>query len=134
MAVVLHFSAKHRRQILEHLIAHFPEEACGLIGGHEGHAEVILPVQNELHSPSDFCMDPFEQLKAFQWLDENRMELIGIYHSHPNGPAIPSEKDIQEHAYPGSVVLIGSKDGEEWTIRGFLIHDRQTDEVKLVYD
>jgi proteasome lid subunit RPN8/RPN11 len=125
-----------------------PEEACGLIGGLNGQARLILPVENELHSPVRYRMAPLSQLKAFQKMDENGVELTGIFHSHPNGPAIPSSTDIAEFYYPETTVVIlspatqgedhGSTAGEpilsgNWQIKGFLIEIDRFVEVQLKY-
>ena len=62
-------------------------------------------------------------------IDQNGWELVGIYHSHPNGPDKPSVTDIQEAYYPDVVYMILSPDGETWRCRGFRIQDGKFDEV-----
>lgn len=98
-------------EIRAHCLGCLPEEACGLLGGsfQTGagvQAQVVLPVANTLHSPVRFRMDPEEQLKAFYWLDEHALDLVGIFHSHPSGPEHPSATDLTEFAYPGVFTLI----------------------------
>jgi proteasome lid subunit RPN8/RPN11 len=95
-------------------------------------AAVILPVENELHSPVRFRMAPAEQLKAFYWLEEQNLELSAIFHSHPQGPEHPSETDLADFAYPGVLMLILSPINlivpldniENWQIRVFQIVER----------
>lgn len=100
-----------------------PEEACGLLGGQfaggEADVEAVLPITNELHSPIRFRMHPEEQLAAFEWLDANKMALIAIYHSHPNGPPAPSQTDLDEAFYPQAAYLILSRAVNEWECRAF---------------
>jgi proteasome lid subunit RPN8/RPN11 len=83
------------QEMLAHVFACLPEEACGLIGSAPGststiEAATVLPIENELHSPVRFRMAPDEQLKAFYWLEERSLELSAIFHSHPQGPVHPS--------------------------------------------
>jgi len=118
----------HQQDMLRHVLACLPEEGCGLVGGHfnpRGPSSLtILPVTNQLHSPVRFYMDPLEQLKALSWLDDNGLELVAIFHTHPVGPSDPSPTDLSEFAYPGVVYLILSPgSGEEWQIRAYWIEE-----------
>jgi proteasome lid subunit RPN8/RPN11 len=112
------------------------EEACGLLLGEKSHdiyqAIEVFPIKNVLHSPVRYLMHPEEQLKAFNYMDENGLELVGIYHSHPNGPDTPSKTDIDEAYYPESVYLIWSLISGEWHCRAFLIQDATIKEIKII--
>ncbi len=83
-----------------------PLEACGLVAGTENRAIAFLPVSNELKSPSAFRMDPQEQLNAFLWMENQNLDLLAIFHSHPEGPQTPSATDTAEFFYPGVTSLI----------------------------
>lgn len=107
-----------------------PLEACGLLAGREGRVQAVLPVTNRLASPSRFVMEPVEQLRAFQWIEDNDLELLGIYHSHPAGPRDLSETDIAEAAY-AVVHVIWSPLGGEWQPRAFRLLDGHPHEVPL---
>lgn len=128
----------HREAILEHLQACLPEEGCGLVGGQfepsGARAQAVLPVTNELHSPVKFYMAPLEQLKALTWLDQNHLDLVAIFHSHPVGPDGPSPTDLAEFAYPGVLYLIFSPGTvDAWQARAFWITEdsRAVSEVRL---
>lgn len=111
-----------RQTMTQHVQAHLPEEACGLVGGAAGadiRAACVLPVENLLHSPTRYRMEPRAQLQALQALEQQHMQLVGIFHSHPNGPAAPSARDLAEFAYPGAALLILSPHGVGWQIRAF---------------
>ena len=109
-----------RKTAWEQLLAHaercLPEEACGLLGGHDDIAEAFYPVTNALHSPTEFFMEPSEQLRAFKQMLRDGYELVAIFHSHPPAPPIPSRRDLEwaydfEHRqpyYPGVNYLIVS--------------------------
>ena len=107
--------------MLAHVVGCSPEEACGLLAGTGETVRAIFPVTNRAHSSSRFEMDPKEQLKVFNLLEESQLELLGIYHSHPNGPAYPSETDINSFLYPGVAYIIWYWMGETWDVQGFAI-------------
>lgn len=107
-----------------------PLEACGLLAGKDESVEKVLPVANQAQSPVRFRMDPLEQLQALNWIDEHRLDLLGIYHSHPSGPETPSATDIAEAAYP-VVHVIWSRLHGAWQARGFWIEGQQVSPVDL---
>ncbi len=113
-----------------------PLEACGLIAGNLEQpiyqALAVISATNSLQSPISFQIDPQEQLAAFNRIEANGWELIGIYHSHPHGPDEPSPTDIAENYYPETIQLIWSKRTGVWKCRGFLIQERTTQEVSLL--
>ena len=113
-----------------------PEEACGMAAGKPGEISQVIPVANRLHSPVRFEMDPLEQLRGFQAIDAADLELIAIYHSHPQGPAHPSVTDIAEFAYPGVVYLIWAHspgdDPGSWSVRGFDLDTSPFREVPMI--
>lgn len=108
-----------------------PEEACGLILGEAGRAKRVIPVTNTLRSPERFRMDPKEQLEALALMEREGLELSAIYHSHPRGPAAPSETDIAEAYYPDSLYLIWFSDFGDWNCRGFWIKEGKAFEAPL---
>jgi proteasome lid subunit RPN8/RPN11 len=113
-----------------HVEAAAPLEACGMLAGKDGRVSEVLPVTNQLQSPARFRMDAIEQVQAFDRFDREGLELLGIFHSHPNGPEYPSVTDIEEAAY-AVVYIIWSRTQGNWTARGFGIVDGQAREVNL---
>ena len=93
-------------EMLTHVISLWPEEACGLVGGLDGRAARLYPVENTRHSPVAFEMEPLQQIKAMLAMEAEGLELIAIYHSHPDGPARPSATDVANAYYPNAVQLI----------------------------
>ena len=63
-----------------------PLEACGLLAGKNERVEKVVLIRNQAQSPVRFVMDPYEQLKAFSWIESHDLDLLGIFHSHPTGP------------------------------------------------
>ena len=96
-------------QILNHLQACYPEEGCGLIAGDElGRVTAVYPIENNLHSPTAYKMNPQQQIQAMLELEAIGWQLLAIYHSHPHGPETPSPTDIQQATYPEAFSLIVS--------------------------
>jgi proteasome lid subunit RPN8/RPN11 len=90
----------------QHILERVPEEACGLVAGTGGCSRVVFEVENILQSPVRFRMEAGEQIRAFLEIEKSGMDLLAIYHSHPQGPDQPSTTDLEEFAYPGTPYLI----------------------------
>lgn len=117
--------------MLQHVEQNAPLEACGLLAGKNDAVEQVLLVRNQAQSPVRFVMDPYEQLKSFEWIDSQALSLLGIFHSHPAGPESVSVTDIAEAAYEVVHVIWSRTDGE-WKARGFRIENGQVINVPLV--
>lgn len=118
-------------EMLAHVAGLWPEEACGLVGGRDGRAVRLYPVENTRHSPVAFEMDPLQQIKAMLAMEAEGLELIAIYHSHPDGPARPSATDVANAYYPDAVQLIISlADRARPSVRAFTIVDGVVTEVR----
>ncbi|HEX6032863.1 MAG TPA: M67 family metallopeptidase [Anaerolineales bacterium] len=130
MKQILTISQTHWREMLEHVDKHVPREACGLLAGKNDRVEKVMPVRNQTQSPVRFVMDPYEQLQAFDWIESHGLELLGIFHSHPAGPATASMTDIAEAAYD-VVHIIWSRSQGHWQARGFWIEEGAATEVTL---
>jgi proteasome lid subunit RPN8/RPN11 len=64
-------------------------------------------------------------------IENSGNEMIAIYHSHPNGPPVPSPTDIRESGYPDSYYLIWHPVGHAWSCRCFTIRGGIASEVPL---
>ena len=120
-------------EMRDHVVRQIPLEACGLLAGKNDRVKKVIVVRNQAQSPERFVMDPYEQLKAFDWIESNRLDLLGIFHSHPTGPETLSATDIAEAAYE-VVHLIWSLHGETSELRGFWIENGQAFEVSLLIE
>jgi len=70
---------KHWQAMREHVAKQAPLEACGILAGKNDRVEKIILIRNQAQSPVRFQMDPKEQLDAFEWMDRNHQELLGIF-------------------------------------------------------
>jgi proteasome lid subunit RPN8/RPN11 len=81
-------SEKLQTEILTHVKAEYPKEACGLIVIIKG-KERYIPCTNLAENVyDDFILDPKDYYKASKMGD-----VINVIHSHPNGTATPSILD-----------------------------------------
>ncbi len=101
------------RRLVAAMIAHaeesYPEECCGLLAGTDGVATHVYRVQNVHDTPRVFFeMAPKEQFLAFKNMRHNGLNLVAIYHSHPETPARPSQSDIGLAYDPEPLYLIVS--------------------------
>jgi proteasome lid subunit RPN8/RPN11 len=131
MPEVLYLTTTQRGEMLAHIKACLPEEAVGLAAGVDGQVEKLFLATNALHSPVRFRMEPKEQVAALKWIYTNNLELVAIFHSHPSGPALPSETDIAEFEYPDSAMLIWSPAGGSWEAKAFMVEGGDTLEIPI---
>jgi proteasome lid subunit RPN8/RPN11 len=118
------------QQMITHVDRLAPLEACGLLAGLNSKVDTVIGVTNQAQSEVRFVMEPTEQLKAFEWIDSNGLELVGIFHSHPYGPETVSPTDIAEAAYKVVTVIL-ARVNDVWQARGFWIEDGVFSEVSL---
>jgi proteasome lid subunit RPN8/RPN11 len=130
MIQTLRLSHALLQELITYVDQHAPLEACGVLAGKAARAEKMIGVLNQAQSPVRFVMDPYEQLHAFDWIESNGLDLVGIFHSHPTGPEIASPTDVLEAAY-AVVHVILSYTGAQWKARGFWIEDGKASEVTL---
>ena len=94
----------------------YPHEACGLLLGNARNGSLSIdesfPVRNlnEERARDRYDLDPKGQLDADRRARATGRDVVGVYHSHPDHPAAPSETD-RSHAYPEWVYLIVSVAG-----------------------
>lgn len=132
----IHLPAALYEEMVRHVAAHLPEEACGLVGGLvEGpvaRAVVFYPIENILHSAVAYEMDPLPQIRAMLDIEAAELELVAICHSHPSGPARPSATDLAQAYYPDSAYLILTPAAADRpAVRGFMLGDGETREIEV---
>lgn len=121
-----------RKAILEDGIAAFPDECCGFLLGKEnptGHRSItgILVVNNakEGDKRRRFEIAPLDYIRAEQYAEEQELLLLGVYHSHPNHPAIPSEHDRVAAQPFFSYVILSVLEGRPDALRSWRLNAQQ---------
>jgi proteasome lid subunit RPN8/RPN11 len=122
-------SRSHVTELFRHLEAHYPHEACGVFLGVKGDQSVdgrqlervtgvrAIPNLNTERAHDRYEMDPKGLLAAEKEARAAGVGVIGIWHSHPDHPARPSQTDL-ERAWPAYTYLIAAireGRGAEWT-------------------
>ena len=106
--------------MLEHARRHPREEVCGLLGGRDGTAVRYYPATNiAAHPAREYLMDPRQQIDAMRRMREGGEALLGIFHSHPDSAAEPSDTDLARAAYPDTIYLIAGPVGERMELRAY---------------
>lgn len=120
-------------QLFTHLQAEYPLEACGILAGQNGQVTQLYPIENSLQSQTVYEMNPQQQLAAMLDIEDRGWELLAMYHSHPNGPEMPSPTDIAQAYYPHTIqIIVSLRKRERPSIRAFTIVDGRVDEVEII--
>jgi proteasome lid subunit RPN8/RPN11 len=112
--------------IIKHTESGYPNEVCGVLIGKEGGITNFKECRNlnRERVRDRYELDPLSFKEADDWARLNGMEILGIYHSHPDHPSQPSGFD-KERAWPDWVYIILSiqegkyKDGRAWILKDF---------------
>jgi proteasome lid subunit RPN8/RPN11 len=95
-----------KNELVEKINAHveeaYPEEGAGFLIGDGGEVKEILALSNAREDAARhnrFLITPEDYLKAELKADSLGLSLIGVFHSHPDCPNVPSEYD-REWAQP----------------------------------
>jgi len=116
--VVLEIKQRALDEIFKHGLESYPFECCGLMIGYlkDGDRVVIDVIRAENVHEGDkrvrYRIDPMEYYKAEKQAEERGMQVVGIYHSHPNVAARPSQYDL-ENSFPNYTYLIISVSKDE---------------------
>lgn len=113
MIMILRIPADLLKIVEKHAVREYPYECCGLLlGKRRGEEATVLQVAEARNiylgdRRAGYLVDPMDYYGAELRAEAEGMEVLGIYHSHPNKPAKPSRKDRSE-AYQGYFYLIVS--------------------------
>ncbi len=109
-----------------------PIEVCGILAGRNGKVEKLYKMTNAENRKDHFMMEPKEQFATVKDIRSAGLEMLAIYHSHPETPARPSAEDIRLALTPNVVyVIISLQDAKAHTMKGFLLEDSTVIEVPV---
>ena len=118
-----------RTAILAHAGACHPNECCGLIASDaNGNVRFAYPLTNAERRPDRYTVDPEEHYGALMHAESCGWEISGVFHSHPNGPAMPSAVDVERALDPDWAYVI--TDGTD--VRAFRIESGAVEEIEIV--
>lgn len=116
-------------EMIEHCLDGRPNEACGLLAAKDGRVQRVIRMSNAVESPVRYALDPKEQFDAYRLLEDEGLELGGVFHSHTRTEAYPSPTDVRL-ATEEVPYLIVSLAREEPDIRAFRIIKAGWDEPR----
>ncbi|HET7698909.1 MAG TPA: M67 family metallopeptidase [Vicinamibacterales bacterium] len=127
---------KIRQQVLDRIVAHavgdLPNECCGLLIGNAQVVEDAAPARNVRRSRTRFQVEPADHFAAIRRARAAGLDVIGAYHSHPNGPSGPSETDRARLTDPAMFHVIISLAHGTRTVRAFRFADGNFTPLELV--
>jgi len=121
------------QRIRRHGTDAYPEEGCGFLLGTvtddgENRGTAVLSVTNRAADDRTrrYKLTADDYREADEAARAQGRDVVGVYHSHPDHPARPSETDRDEATFPGyTYVIVSVRNGEPDTLTAWsLVPDR----------
>lgn len=131
-----------REAINQHVLVTFPNECCGFFYGKDEEirfVELTLPVKNNKEGDQRrrFEISPLDYMRAEKMAIDLNLTLLGIYHSHPLHPAIPSEHDLKQAVPFFSYIIVSVtpekvEDTRTWKLndKRIFVEEKIVDQIK----
>ena len=135
MSLLLHSTTND--DIRKHAKATYPDECCGFFFGEDGRDRKITQSREVKNSKQGdrrrrFEISPDDYRKAEKYALEHDIDLLGVYHSHPDHPAEPSEHDRNVALPYFSYIIVSVVHGETNGIRSWQLNEeRQFEEENI---
>lgn len=141
--MLLKLNPEHLQIIRTHAASTYPEECCGIILGYlanESKTVVeVIPTENAWSGETvldnkrrRYAIAPEIMLKVQKEARDRSLNIIGIYHSHPDNPAIPSESDRVQAWQEYSYIIVSVPNGKAGELKSWhLDGDRQFQEEAI---
>ncbi len=84
------------------------------------------------HADDRYTIDPIDFLAADADAHALALEVIGVWHSHPHGRAVPSATDHAQAWAGWSYVIVATLAGRAWDLRSWRLDDGVFVEETLV--
>lgn len=139
--MILKLLSEHLQTICTHAERTYPEECCGLLLGQMTEGKTVVEVwqtenawsaetadeypdsEMERSRRRRYAIAPLAMLKAQREARDRHLNIIGIYHSHPDHPAIPSECDRLAAWQQYSYVIVSVPQGKAGELRSWVLDD-----------
>lgn len=108
-------------------------ECCGLLAGRDGIITRVFYATNAAENPAtSYEIAPKEIFERMREMRAEGIEMLGIYHSHPNGKNEPSPRDVELAYYSkAAYFIISPREGAERAVRAFSIREGRVNEVEI---
>lgn len=120
------------RRMINHCQEEKPLEACGLLVGAVDLVEAAYAADNAQRSPVVYQVDERHLVQVMREMQQNKHEIIGIYHSHLHTEAVPSQTDIRQATWPEAFYVIVSLAKSPPEVRAWRIIDQKVTEHQIV--
>jgi proteasome lid subunit RPN8/RPN11 len=133
---MLHLPSNAKRSIERAAIASTPNECCGILVGriHRRVRAVEQVVMAENVSQGDrtrgYEIDPQTAFDTIRAARKDDRQVIGFFHSHPDGSQTPSQRDIREAWPQKSYLIVAIKDGCVASMTSWRLNDRANDMIE----
>ena len=136
----LQLSTSLREELTALACRGYPQEVCGLLVGREtGRGAVVEQITRAANLATErladrYLLDPQDYLRADTCAQRDGLEIVGVWHTHPDRPARPSATDLAA-AWAGYTYLIlsvrreGLTEIRAWTLEGNAFTERPIEEV-----
>lgn len=144
--MILKLATEHLAAIRAHAESTYPDECCGLLLGKLSQnsktlVEVIATENawsvetaeffSSIRASADvaskkrhhYTIAPEVMLRAQREARDRQLDIIGIYHSHPDHPAMPSEFDRVYAWYQYSYIIVSVPQGKAGTLKSWSLDD-----------
>ena len=114
---------------LKSMVESHDEECCGFLFGYEMGSQrmitSILQVKNvsPVNRERTFAISSKDYRQAENFADMNNLKLLGVYHSHPNSPAVPSEFDSKAAQPYFSYVILSVTKWQVNSVRSWTLNN-----------
>ena len=124
-----------RAELLDHARTAAPEECCGMVVGSGDLIDESVRMRNVAADRAmRYRVDPAEHIALNRRLRGTGRVVMGAYHSHPRGSAVPSDTDRSEALYPEFIWLIVSLAPPDGRIAAFSMTDGGVRELPIVVE
>ncbi len=86
-------SQSDKKILTEHAENEEPNESCAILFGKDSLVSEVFLTKNIEESPVNFTISNEQLIEGYKIAEEKRVEVIGVFHSHPNSDAYPSNTD-----------------------------------------
>lgn len=117
----------------------YPFEICGFLIGKNNYVENIREVseifqvenRNKERAKDRFDISPKDYMNVEEYADSKGFQIVGIYHSHPDHPDIPSKTDLMYALEDLSYIIVSVKRGVADNYRSWYLKDGEFEEEQV---
>lgn len=125
-------------EMKQHALDTYPMECCGFVFGHDQQEERVIvkvtPAENSQQGDQRrrFEINPRDYLQAERYALSHEVTLIGIYHSHPDHPAKPSEHDLIQAVPFFSYLILATEKEQVRNVTSWQLYHHKFEEEEII--